>query len=231
MFNKIGLCTFSVLVIWALSCTNNADKKQIDEGIIEYKISYPAISKDDIMLEFLPNKMEFLFKNGSYRNNIVAGMGLFSTSFINNKENNSITQTVKLLNIKYVSTLSPEDLVKDPDFQNLDIKFVEGEKIIAGYKCKIAEVTIHADSTWTYRTYYTNEISIKEPNKHTPFEAIDGVLMDYQLVKYNTLLHFTATEVIPKEINEPIAQIEEGYQIVTADQISNEIKNIFAKLK
>lgn len=230
MFKRKAPFISVVLLVFSLSCNSKQENEKIEQGIIEFKIDYPTIAENDILLEFLPTQMEFIFKDNSYRNNIVAGMGLFSTSFINNQETKSITQTVKMLNNKYVSTLQTEDLINDPNFRNLEIEFLEDEKEIAGYNCKLARITVHGDSVWTYDAYYTKEIGIDYPNRLTPFDKIDGVLLDYQIIKYNTHMHFTAEEVIPKEINGQIERIDEGYETVTSEELGLEIKNIFAKL-
>lgn len=230
MLRRFVYCVSAILICLNISC-NFAVNNEVDEGVIEYNIIYPNIGENDILLEFLPNKMEFIFKNNSYRNNINAGMGLFQTSIINNKSENNIIQTVKLLNNKYASYLEPDDLLRNPNFQKLEIKLLDGKKMVAGYPCKIAQITVRGDSTWTYKAYYTDKIKIENPNRFTPFEKINGVLLDYQIVKYNTHMHFTASEVIAKKISVPFEEIEEGYEIVPSEKIGSEIKNIFAKLK
>lgn len=220
-------------MLFHISCRDDFSKSSlIDEGVIEYKINYPSLSKDDLLLELLPTKMEMTFKNSNYRNDIVAGMGLFRTSIINNKENEKLIHTLKMLNTKYASNIDTEDLKHiNPYFSDIKIQFTKAEKIIAGYNCKEIKVMIGGDSLWSYKAYYTTEINIENPNRNTPFEQVKGVLMDYQLTNYGIHMHFTAHSVYPKEVENSIAELDNDYKMVSPVALRNEIESIFAKIK
>ena len=59
-----------------IGCSNLTTSK-VDKGTIEYTISYPNIPEDSYLLDLMPKKMETHFLDGSFRSDIVAGMGLF----------------------------------------------------------------------------------------------------------------------------------------------------------
>lgn len=233
MFLKYPYIFLCVLSIITISCDDlSHGEGKIDEGIIEYSITYPRLADDDVLLELLPNKMEMTFKDNSYRNDIVAGMGLFRTSIISDKESNEFVHTVKMLNTKYASKLEASDLKYiNPNFFDVDIEFTGDSKRIAGFGCEEIKVHIQGDSTWTYKAYYTTEISIENPNRNTPFEEVKGVLMDYQLINYGIHMHFTAQSVFPKEVDNPILVLDEDYKMISPVALGNEIESIFAKIK
>lgn len=221
-----------VLLISLQSCDSSIFKKGIKEGTIEYTISYPQIPKDDYLLDIMPNQMEMTFKDGVFRSDIIAGMGLFKTSVISNKEDEMLTHSVKLLNKKFASTLGSEDIIAvSPYYKDIEFNFTDNIKLIAGYECKEAIAQINGDSSWTFAIYYTDEIDIDSPNRLTPFEPIDGVLMEYDLYNYNTHMHFEAQRVTEKQIDPALIDLEDGYVMVSPSDLKSEIESIFANIQ
>ena len=219
------------LFLWATSCNDKTAKSGLEKGVIEYKISYPGIDPDNYMLDLMPKKMETSFYQGSFRSDIVAGMGLFKTSIICEKNNDQLIHSVKMLNKKYASTMN-EEQIKDfsPDFNNISIEFLDETKLIAGFNCKAALVKVQSDSLWTFKLYFTDEINMDSPNKYTPFKAIDGVLMQYEILSYDTHMVFTAQKVNPIEDSINI-KLEDGYEQVSPERLKQEIEAIFATVK
>ena len=59
------------------------------------------------------------------------------------------------------------------------IKYLKTDKVIAGYKCKLARVFIE-DVPTPIDVYYTEDIHIENPNRNTPFSEINGVLLEFE---------------------------------------------------
>ena len=56
------------------SCTEEKEfHKDVDQGIIEYEVTYPDLDSTDIMLEMLPDKMIVKFKKDKFISNMSAG--------------------------------------------------------------------------------------------------------------------------------------------------------------
>lgn len=183
------------------------------------------------MLDLMPKKMETSFYKGSFRSDIVAGMGLFKTSIISKKGSDKLLHSVKMLNKKYASSLSLEQIRElNPDFKDIEINLTDEKKDIAGYSCQSADVKVIGDSSWHFKIYYTNEISIEESNKHTPFKSISGVLMQYEILSYDTHMLFTAKKVLPLEDSIDV-KIEDDYEQVSPERLKEEIEGIFATVK
>lgn len=224
--------TLITISLFSPACDDFSFHNGIDEGVIEYSISYPDIPSDSYILDLMPKKMQTSFKDDNFRSDIIAGMGLFKTSIISIEKDKELLHSVKMLNKKYASKLSSNDLIKlNPDFENIEIELIDERKEIAGYHCKAAEVKVLADSTWSFKLYYTNEIKIKNVNLHTPFKEINGVLMEYEVTSYDTHMHFIADKVIQKEVNESEIKLEEGYKMIAPLELKKEIESIFAKVR
>ena len=228
LLNAIALSTF---LFFAGACENISFQNGIDEGKIEYEISYPEISPDNFMLELLPKRMETTFLDNNYRSDIIAGMGIFKTSIIFNHENDKIVHSIKMLKTKYASELTDEDFASfNPTFNSIEVNLTDETKEIAGYLCNSANVVVQGDSVWNFKVYYTNDIKIEEPNLHTPFRQIKGVLMEYQLLSNNILMNFSATKVIDEKVDKSAIELEEGYEMVEPAKLKAEIKKLFANI-
>jgi hypothetical protein len=226
------ICILLSFCLALSGCDNILFNSGVDQGIIKYKIDYPDIPKDDYMLDLMPKEMETIFADGEYRSDIIAGMGLFKTSVICNTDQEELIHSVKLLNKKYASNLSKADIKKlNPHYLSIDIKKTGKTKTIAGYECKEALVKMKGDTTWEFKLYYTDKIRIDQPNRHSPFAEIEGVLMEYEMINYDTHMHFVAQQVIEKEVKREDILLEEDYEMVSADKLNKEIEAIFAKVR
>lgn len=92
-------------------------------------------------------------------------------------------------------------------------------------------VEIKGDSLWQFKLYYTDEIKIEHPNRFNPFESIDGVLMEYEMINYDTHMRFVPERIETKEVDQESLKLEKDYEMVSANRINDEIKAIFAKVK
>jgi GLPGLI family protein len=226
---------FSLIVIFTLlilsSCSNISFSNGVDEGVIEYDITYPTIAEDNFMLDLMPKNMRTTFVKNNYRSDIIAGMGIFKTSIISTNGSDKLVHSIKMLKTKYASELTDEDFKTfNPAFNKVEVKLADDVKQIAGYTCKSADVTVVGDSVWTFKVYYTNEIKIKNANGHTPFNAIDGVLMEYELFSNNILMKFTAKKVVQEKVELSDIELEDDYEMVEPLKLKSEIQKLFANI-
>ena len=115
----IAIC-LTVVMFTFYSCEDFSFRNGVNEGRIEYSISYPNIPEDSYILDLMPKTMETIFSNNNYRNDIIAGMGLFKTSIICTDKDDEIVHSVKMLNKKFASKLSSEDLANfNPSFNDI----------------------------------------------------------------------------------------------------------------
>ena len=86
-------------------------------------ISYiPKVPEDSYLQDLMPKSMETIFTEGSFRSDIVAGMGLFKTSIISEKDNAKLVHSVKMLNKKLASSLDLEEIREfNPNFKDIEI--------------------------------------------------------------------------------------------------------------
>ena len=213
------------------SCENHVFHKGINEGKIEYDISYPNVPEDNVMLELMPKTMRTTFVDNNYRSDIIAGMGIFKTSIICKEGSEKLLHSIKMLRTKYACELTEDDFLKfSPEFTSIEVSFNDEIKEIAGYKCKGADIVVQGDSIWGFKIFYTDEIVIKNANSHTPFKEIGGVLMEYQLMSNSILMHFTATKVLQEDVELSDINLEEGYEMIEPMKLKAEIEKLFSNI-
>lgn len=215
-----------------VSCETISFGNKINTGTISYEISYPDIPENSYMLDLYPSEMQTMFKNGKYRTDIIAGMGLFKTSIIFDEDEDYLVHSAKMLTKKMASELTYSQVRSfNPDFNNLDIEFLEETKEIAGYECKSALAKSLQDEGWYFKVYYTEKFGVEDPNRHGPFKDIKGVLMEYEILSYDTRMHFIATKVTTDEFEETELALEDDYKMVEPDILKKEIESIFKSVQ
>jgi GLPGLI family protein len=209
-------CSAGILALLLASC--GEDDKKISEGVIEYDAM--VVDQSNPMANLAPNKMTFRFKDDKACAEMSAGMGLFSTSFISDPETKSLTQLLKLLNKKFSLKQDAAQITKEINAYPLEITPTKETKMIAGYKCEKAHVKLLDDSGTEFDLYYTKDLKIKDPNFCTPFFSIDGVLMEYQMKKFNLEMKFTAKHVKKEDIDDSVFEVPADYKPITQKEMN-----------
>ena len=203
-------------ILFLTKCKTN-DEKFVSEGKIEY--SAEMVDKTNSMASMAPTKMTIKFKKNKSCVEMSAGMGMFSTCFVSNPDNKSLTQMVKLLNKKFWLTEDANTIKKENDSYKFEIKPSNETKIIAGYKCLKATVHIKDSDDPDFTVYYTKDLNIHNPNFSNPFSEIDGVLMEYQMKKFGLEMKFVANKVIKENVDDAIFQVPEDYKKISKKEM------------
>jgi len=218
------LGTFACLAAIVISGCMTPKGSSLSEGVIEYDAT--VLNTDNPMASFAPSKMTFRFKTTKCRAELSAAMGIFKTAFISNSEKKILVQLVKVLNDKLAHTYDLAAMKKENEaLPQFTIVKSEEVKVIAGYNCKKATAKFADKQFPDFDVYYTNEIDIASPNWGTPFNDIEGVLMEYQVSRYGMDLRFTAKSVTGGEVESTLFEIPKDYKVVSAEFLDNYLKN------
>ncbi len=217
MKNKLFYCKLTILLLIVLSGCKTTDDKFISEGVIEYDVE--VIDKSSSLADMLPSKMTVKFKDNKSSVEMNAGMGLFSSSFISDPELKTFTVCLKILNKKLFNTQDKKEIDTENNKLPIEIINTNETKIIAGYNCTKAHVKPLDPEKPEFDIFYTKELDLKDPNFATPFNKIDGVLMEYQMKKFGFELRFKAKSVLGNEIDESIFQVPSDYKNITMEEI------------
>ncbi len=212
--------TFCIILLVFSGCKDSIFHSRVKEGSIEYKIV--VLDSSNSMAKMAPDKMTVKFKDNKSYAELIAGMGLFETSFINDEPGKKITQMVRLLNKKMAYVADTAAITKELQH---DVKFNITEttetKMIAGYKCKKAIAKSVDGKAPDVDLYYTDDIRLEDPNWATPFKTISGVLMQYRISKYGFYMEFTAQKVTDEKVDDALFTLPADYKIISKQQIDD----------
>ncbi len=218
-----GLSVFILLV----SCKRSDDEAKYSNGSIEYKITYLENELKEISPGLLPKKMKLEF-NPHYATNTIEGfMGFFKLHSHTNFKNKKCSTLLEVLNKKYLfSGDKGESMCCFDNIDNMEIEYTNEVKVIAGLNSKKALIRLPGQDE-SFEIYYTNEISLENPNSTNPYGQIDGVLTDFQLKLAYLKMKFTAEKFVPSQNNQIRKfNIPEKYQEVTREQMTYIIRRL-----
>jgi hypothetical protein len=219
--NRIYLFLIVAAISVFFSC--NASKSSgPTEGIIEYEIKVLDNKNPILTTDLLPGTMVTRFKNDCMSQELSAGMGMFSTTFVSNLEKKSVFQTLQMLGKKYSCVADSIQLVdiinKEP---LLNFELVPGEKIIAGYTCKKAIAKYADGSKPPIEVYYTEEIAVKDPNFYFNYHQIKGVLMEFIVTRYMIEMRLTAKTVKNEAVADSYFNLDSSSKIVSLEEMNS----------
>lgn len=209
-----------------LSCNSELFQQDIKEGIIEYHVTFPYYDQDNIMASMLPESATLEFKDDKFVSELSAGIA-FKTSLIGNNSEHYIDQTLQLLNKRFYCRLRERDVfLIGGDRPDMTLVFTNETDTVAGFLCKKAIAIFNELDQPEIELYYTDRIALNDPNWHTPFADIPGVLLKYEIEQYNMRMRLEATSVEAVKIPDERFQVKEGLEEVKAERIQYELQQI-----
>lgn len=222
LFSSLALLSSLFIV----GCKHD-DEKFISEGKIEFSAS--VLDMSNSMASMAPSKMTIKFKKNKSCVEMSAGMGLFTTSFVSDPQTKSLIQMVKLLNKKFWISQDSNDIKKENEASQFEIKATTETKVIAGYKC--IKAIVHPINTAVespdFTIYYTKELNIQNPNFANPYYTIDGVLMEYQMKKFGLEMRFVAQKIINEVVEDVVFEVPADFKKIS----QQEMDELFAGLQ
>ncbi len=214
--------TTLILIILHLfiSCSSKSDKIKTDaEGTITYKVCYETSEDSNPIVALLPTQVEYKFKNNNISILSEGYLGFFSTKFISKIDEPTSSLLFKILNNKMNYEFNSNEI---PFIYNhklaTKIKYLETDKVIAGYKCKLARVSIEEVPN-PIDVYYTEDICLENPNRNTPFCKINGVLLEFETTMNEITAKFSAQNV-------SLTPVSKDEFLVPSDYVKSDAKTI-----
>ncbi|HZY25585.1 MAG TPA: hypothetical protein VFE71_07150 [Bacteroidales bacterium] len=202
--------------------------KNISQGEIHYNIDYIG-SFGPMPKEVLPKNLIVSFKNNKMLFEMISSFGNSGILNLSNPEKGIFDTYFSLFTLKYFYAVQPGE--QFPGFEamkDIVIKKTGKTSVICGFNCKNAEVTIPSLGNKVYQVWYTNEISVKNPNTATPFSQIDGVLMSFFFFLGPAELHFDAETVYQKDIPDEVFERRDQFMRVSRAEIDKFINKMIS---
>lgn len=219
---------FVILTVITSGCDTGIFDKRICEGVIEFQVTYPQLDPDDMLAGLMPDAMTMKFKDNVFNSELSAGMGMFKTNFICNSNAYTLTNSVKLVKEKFASVIPKKEVEKlNKKYDNVSIIHMDETKVIAGFKCKKALLIFEDIDIGDVYVFYTDDIKFKDPNWSTPFKDIDGILLEYQMERFDIKMHFTAINVKEQKLDDSDFILPEDYEHISQEALDEKIDAVF----
>lgn len=224
--NATGIATFLVLLFTFSGC-KHFTTKEINQGTIEYDITYPNPSEVTMSMDLMPKSVTYRFNENNTCSEITAGMGALKTMVLTNYEKKNIIQTLNLLGKKYKVEFDKTDIDSISKAEPaLTFEHTKETKKIAGYDCfKVKCSTKDANGVLiNYDVYYTESIKAPHVNWFGIYKEINGMLMEYRVKRYGITMLFTAKSVSPDGAEDSAFKLEGEYKDIPAAEMDGYFK-------
>lgn len=217
--------TACIIAITASGCKENGGRF-ISEGEIHYTVDY--VGNVSLMpKELMPKNLIVSFKNDNILYELVSPFGNSGIINLANPSKEIYDTYLSMFTLKYFYAAKPGEVF--PGFEEMDsIEINETGKtsVICGFHCRNAVVSFSNSPGKAYNIWYTDEISVKNPNASTPFNKIDGVLMSFFFVIGQSEFHFEAENVYRKDISDQTFERKDKFRKVSRDDINKFINKM-----
>lgn len=221
----LALCTLMASTQW--SCQGNLLNKKVTEGVIEYALSFPDYDPNSLMAGMLPEKTTVSFERGRQVAELSAGMGVFHTTLVADNENQEGDYHLSVLSKKLVSHLHDRDMqLFTRENPVLTILYSNETDTIAGFPCKKAVALFQDIHQREIELWYTDGITMDNPNWFNPFSEIAGVLLRYEMVQYGMRMRLEATNVAAGPVDANKFQLKGGYEQVKPEVLHHELAEV-----
>ncbi len=215
---------FVLLITVCFVAACSSDDLDMRQGVIEYSITYLDDPKEKPLVSFLPTKAHVFFKNDNTLTQIEGLLSVFMLNYLALKDEPSNYTLLRLVDKKYMYISPPNGKAFGyKEMGDLKVRFVNETKEIAGVMCSKAIATSEKMNYVPLVLYYTYEIDIKNPNATTPFQQIDGVLMEFQLQLEGINMKFKARQIIQQEVDDKLFVLPEGHKLVNYKEMHEQI--------
>lgn len=219
---RLSYLLFSALLLLA-SC----GEKKVTEGVIEFEVTYPYLNASDFMVKMLPNKMTMKFKDGKFKTVVSKGKSI-RTEFIADCKNKTLA-TAFQFGAKKLSVDLTESEIKSmlKEFPSVTYLDVNDKDTCAGFNIR-KKVAVFEDIGYPEsELWYTDEIDIPNANWCYPYSDIKGVLLMYEIERYELRMRLKAVSFRAESVDDAEFNLPTGFKKVKLNSFEKEVKKIF----
>jgi hypothetical protein len=189
----------AIALLLATSCSS--EQRKVTEGRVVYSIDYPDHKDNFFLYSILPKEMELNFKDNKMESRIQKA-NLKNVLLVDcNKKH--VGAYFEYGDDAFHVALNPKDVNNMvADQKKYKIRFTNEESMMAGFHVKKALATAVKDPSDKITLWYTEEISLKNPNWYNPFKEVPGFLLAYSIDRFGIRMVFKAKNFEEVEIAE-----------------------------
>ncbi|MCC7303454.1 MAG: DUF4412 domain-containing protein [Bacteroidia bacterium] len=193
------------------------------EGCITYAMEMPNLPPEaQAMVAGMETKT--WFKGDLSRTEVTSPFS--SQIVIANKKTGETVTLIDMMGQKYMIKEKDEDKEKDKNVKtDVKVKQLNDKKVIAGYNCQNAEVTMKVkgddgkEKEVVAIVWYTKEIKFAANGYEGTFKGLGGVPMEYEMDRDGQKIKFTCKSYSQDAVADSRFDIPEGYTLTTREEL------------
>lgn len=198
----------------------SAQNKPGFEGVITYSISFEGSGlPPEAIAMFKGSETVTYIKSDKCRVDMI--MPMQSSTFIMDNKNKNVVSLMDIMGKKYLIKMNEPDIKKEQDnAPETIIKYTDETKLIAGYKCKKAEITMKNSKGKVLNVFYTEEIPTNDIKP--VYKGLKGFPMEYSMNQGGMDMKFTAKSISKGNVPDSKFDIpKEGYIVTTTEELQS----------
>lgn len=202
---------------------------QVNEGVIEYALTFPDFDPNGLMAGMLPEKTTVTFTRERQVAELSAGMGVFRTVLVADNASQQGEYHLSVLSKKMVAHLEDRDMAMfTRENDALTILYTDQTDTIAGFRCKKAVALFQDIHQPEVELWYTDAIKMDNPNWFSPYKEIPGVLLGYEISQNGMRMRLTATQVTPGPVEENKFMVKTDHEKVEPAVLHHELNEVLS---
>ena len=194
--------------------------------MIEYRVTYLNAKAGSIPTSVLPRLMTAVFANNFVLTRIDGFMGQFSLSYISDSRSRKVTNLLKLFDKRYVYYGKAGELpVCMKPFKSLKIKEDSSDIKFAGFNCR--KLMLSSSDYHDFSILCTDQIAVNIPNESTPFNAINDVLLKFNIRLSLLDMQLNTSRYAMEDVSWSFFNVPSDYVVVSREKMENVINEIF----
>ncbi|MBK7129401.1 MAG: hypothetical protein IPM74_07190 [Crocinitomicaceae bacterium] len=191
------------ILLPALSLLTACGADKIEQGQLEYTITYPGIQVSGFTLSMLPDEMTCVFKGTKVMTSIKRGK-LFSTQIITDESTKSVEMRLEFGSEHAIYTiLTAEEITQLKNSQPVyDVVKANHEDSVAGLWASEYVVTCKTDSANHETSWFTTALTPKDPFWFSSYSGIEGMPLIYDIERYDVLMRLSAVKFSEREVQD-----------------------------
>lgn len=186
-----------------------------------YKIEFNEQEKAErSIIGLLPETMKYYYqgKNSAME---ISAFGMFRTAYVSNFHTKTNSVLFYFMPKKYTCGAKfGERMIGFDPMPGIILTPTKEEKEIMGLTAHKVHVSFADKTKEEYDIWYTKDIKVHEPNWHTPYKEIDGVLLDYRIALKDISMHITLSEISDAPVDSAKFLIPKDFVKVDVDSMN-----------
>ena len=199
----------------------------IQEGEVEYVITYPNLEVTGFMEAILPKSMTIVFK-GSKMKTIIAKGEIFTTEVISDETDKSIEMRLDFGDKLFYTSLNKDEVNElihsQPDYT---VNKTTKSDSLVGLFAEAYTVQSDEDVAPRMDAWFTNALGPQDACWFSSYSEIKGFPLVYDVERYGVFMHVEAINFTKREVKESEFKRDSSLDEISFEDYEAEVQELF----